>query len=106
MAVKKYLKSEHDYENNTMLLKTLKKAVTDNKLEMATKSSYTIPGEIYAPPADMTVTIENDKVCQKPSRLLSQSSCIIIISLDPIRQQQWTSFPITDTSLQELPHRA
>eukprot|EP00287_Rhodomonas_sp_CCMP768_P012105 CAMPEP_0196726114 /NCGR_PEP_ID=MMETSP1091-20130531/7472_1 /TAXON_ID=302021 /ORGANISM="Rhodomonas sp., Strain CCMP768" /LENGTH=93 /DNA_ID=CAMNT_0042068489 /DNA_START=24 /DNA_END=302 /DNA_ORIENTATION=+ len=35
---------------------TLKKAVADGKLQQE-KSSYSIPGEVYKPPADETVTI-------------------------------------------------
>lgn len=34
---------------------------------MTTKSSYGIPGEKYAPPADMTVTIENEEEGSGPA---------------------------------------
>lgn len=60
-AVKKYLKAEHDFENPTQLKKALKKALDDKKIENITKSSYGVPGEVYAPPADETVQISNDE---------------------------------------------
>jgi hypothetical protein len=48
---------QEKFENNTVLLKTLKKAVEDKTLEKV-GGSYKIPGEAYAPPADETVTIK------------------------------------------------
>ena len=60
-AIKKHLKAEHDFENPTQLKKALKKGIDEKKIENISKSSYGVPGEVYAPPADETVQISNDE---------------------------------------------
>ena len=55
--VKKYLKSEEGFENNTLLLKTLKKGVESGMLEKE-GASFKIPGEVHLPPPDETVTVK------------------------------------------------
>jgi len=63
--LKKNLKDEHGFENGVALLKALKKAVADGRLEQPTKSSYAIPGLVFAPPADETVEIKDTKVVER-----------------------------------------
>mmetsp|Transcript_20930 Transcript_20930/g.48366 ORF Transcript_20930/g.48366 Transcript_20930/m.48366 type:complete len:179 (+) Transcript_20930:214-750(+) len=59
-SIKKYLKAEHQFEQNARLLTVLKKAVADGTL-VQNKSSYMIPGEVYAPPPDMTVEVKEER---------------------------------------------
>ncbi|KAJ1464742.1 hypothetical protein T484DRAFT_1867977 [Baffinella frigidus] len=60
--LKKHLKAEYEFDNATVLLKALKKAVADGKLSQPTKSSYAIPGLEFAPPADEIVSMTDTTV--------------------------------------------
>mmetsp|Transcript_45137 Transcript_45137/g.106326 ORF Transcript_45137/g.106326 Transcript_45137/m.106326 type:complete len:191 (+) Transcript_45137:33-605(+) len=60
--LKKHLKAEYEFDNATVLLKALKKAVADGKLSQPTKSSYAIPGLEFALPADEIVSMTDTTV--------------------------------------------
>jgi hypothetical protein len=78
--LKKNLKDEHGFENGVALLKALKKAVADGRLEQPTKSSYSIPGLAFAPPADETVEIKDTKVVGR----IVMSSIFLMIPISAV----------------------